>query len=161
MKSLRVFPLAAFWLLFLPLGSVEGSTASTDPIESVWSEQELFAKSDLVVIATPTVSKNSIGRKNSVRSHLIHLKSDFAVSKVIKGDKTIKTLVLDHYCVADWHAEYVPPFLFGLLLFDPAMKHTFRLFLKRGAFGQYVPVGGQLHNLYSSIQIIGKWPAPY
>jgi len=72
--------------------------------------QELLAKSDLVVIATPKsettdtaeqaffpnlVREDKDGRRSKVES--IGVETIFVVAAVLKGDKTIKKLTLHHY----------------------------------------------------------------
>jgi hypothetical protein len=147
MKSLRLFALATISLFLLPTGSVDGR------IVRVWSEEELFAKSDLVLIATPTKSESTNERTKLEWWNLIGVETTFEVFKVLKGDQNIKTVVLHHYRYVDWHDEYGVN-SFALLSFDPAKKQTFRMFLLREASGRYAPVAGQLDNAERSVQIM-------
>jgi len=146
MNSLRFLALSAL-CFFVSTALVIGRA------EPVWSEEELVAKADLVVIATPTTTKSTTERTKLEWWNLIGVETQFSVSKVIKGDQTIKTVILHHYRYAkDEHG----PGDYGLLSFDPAKNQSFRLFLVREPSGRYTPVAGQLDNLGDSVQIIRK-----
>jgi hypothetical protein len=121
---------------------------------SAWSDEELLAKSDLVVIAIPT-STHDIRERFSYPSICFHrpvvgVETTFAVSAVLKGDYNRKQLILHHYRLDNdriGNAFIVNGPL--LVFFDPARKQTFRLFLVRESDGVYNPVSGQTDALLS------------
>jgi len=122
----------------------------------VLSYQELLAKSDLVVIATPkskTTDTNEQaflpgiwqqdrnGRQSSVES--IGVETVFAVSAVLKGDKTTKQFTLHHYREAKRGLFLDGP---ALVSFDPSdvnKRSCYLLFLVREPDGRYAPTSGQ------------------
>ena len=108
----------------------------------MWSDQELFDKSELVVLATPTTSndtKEHGGHPNRDGQPVIGVETTFEVSAVLKGEKAIKDLILHHYRPDKMELPNAPTFL----AFDIKAKRTFRLFLVRQADGRYAPVAGQ------------------
>jgi len=127
--------------------------------------EELFAKSDLVVIATPmaktadTREQSSLpnistqhedGTSSEVKS--IGLETAFKVSVVLKGDKNIKRFVLHHYREAESSAVVLNgPILVSFDPSDAAHRFSFLLFLMREQDGRYAPAGGQTDPGYKSI----------
>lgn len=131
---------------------------------SVLSYKEMFAKSDLVVIADP-VSKTTDakeesllpgvsrqdkhGRESSVR--VVGVETAFAVSVVFKGDASLKRFTLHHYREAPYERDSrgrLVEELNGpdLVDFDPSdmsTRSSYLLFLVRERDGRYAPVGGQ------------------
>ena len=120
----------------------------------IWSEEELLAKSDFVVIATPTAGDETAEHTKREWWPLIGVETEFAVSEVLKGNQNIKTLVLHHYRYADSKGGGVNSPLF--VSFDPAKKQTFRRYLGREADGRYAPVAGQLDGFEMSVREIRK-----
>ena len=144
MKTIRPLVLATAFLLGLT-----GIVAAR--VVRIWPYHELLAKSDLVVLATPTATndtKEHIDLPGFVGEHVIGVETKFAVSAVLKGDKTLKDFVFHHYRTTDGsnipHVDNGPTFI----SFDPVAKptlapRTFILFLIREADGRYAPVVGQ------------------
>jgi len=131
----------------------------------VLTYQEMLAKSDLVVIATPKskttdtgeqaffpniVQQDKDGRQSKVES--IVVETIFVVAAVLKGDKTIKKLTLHHYReVNGSHVTVNGPLL---VFFDPSdtsKRNSFLLFLIRESDGRYAPTGGQTDPGYKAI----------
>jgi hypothetical protein len=121
------------------------------------SYQELVAKSDLVVIATPTARTNDTIeqytpdiRAQDASGELIELKwigveTPFAVAAAIKGDANIKAFTLHHYReprrISSGGTANGP----HLVSFDPGdgAKPFYLLFLVREPDGRYAPTDGQ------------------
>src|ERR1700681_2017198 len=110
-----------------------------------WSFQEMFAKSDVVVIATPISTKDT-GEHSTLTDlsppvTVLGLSTEFEVRLVLKGDTKIKTFVLHHYRLA--HDE---PMVHGPapVTFNSKWRWTpFLLFLVKESDGRYAPVTGQ------------------
>ena len=137
MKSLRLFISTAVILLV--------STAIVSArLMGSWSYQQLLDKSDLVVIAIPTATtdtKEQIDLPGYTAIRAIGVETQLAVSAVLKGDKTLKTVVLHHYRAPKPNEFY--PNGPNLLSFDPTKKQSFLIFLVREADGRYAPTSGQ------------------
>lgn len=122
----------------------------------VLSYQKMLAKSDLVVIADP-ISKTTDtkeqaflpgiwlqekdGKQSKIES--IGVETVFAVSAVLKGDKTVKQFTLHHYREAQYGNESNGP---SLVRFDPSdtsRRSSYLLFLVRERDGRFAPIGGQ------------------
>ena len=131
----------------------------------VLTYQEMLAKSDLVVIATPKskttdtgeqaffpniVQQDGGGRQRKVES--IGVETLFVVSAVLKGDKTIKKFTLHHYReVNSSHITVNGP---SLVFFDPSdtsKPNSYLLFLVREPDGRFAPTGGQTDPGYKAI----------
>jgi hypothetical protein len=142
MKSIGELLLAAACLL-----------VSTDLVAAravrVWSYQELLEESDLVVIATATGNNDTmehIDLPGFQGQRVIGVESRFAVSAVLKGDKTLKDFVLHHYhpSPALMIAPNGPTFVyFAVSKNASAPQRTYMLFLHREADGRYAPVVGK------------------
>ena len=128
---------------------------------SVLSYQEMFSKSDLVVIAKaeskttdtkeegflPGIWQPEMGGK-SVQIKSIGVETVFVVSAVLKGDAGLKHFTLHHYRDARFKYESDIVQLNGPLLVrfdptDPSKRNTYLLFLVRERDGRFAPVGGQ------------------
>src|SRR5580704_17573811 len=93
MKSLHPLVLAVAFLLGLT--GIAGARAVR-----FWPFQELFDKSDLVVLATPAATNDTqerIDLPGFTGQHVIGVETKFTVSAVLKGDKALKDFVLHHY----------------------------------------------------------------
>lgn len=141
-KAIRLVLLAAAFLLIST-----GVTAAR--VVRIWSYQELLEKSDLVAIATPTATndtKEHIDLPGFVGQRVIGVQTRFAVSAVLKGDRTLRGFVFHHYR-PDPHGVMVPngpSFVHFELAEKPTLiQRTFILFLVREADGRYAPVVGQ------------------
>jgi hypothetical protein len=142
MKSLCSLMLAAAFLL--------GFTCiAAARVVHIWSYQELIEKSDLVVIATPTVNNDTrehIDLPDFDGQRVIGVETRFAVSAVLKGDKTLKDIVLHHYR-PNPDGVMVPngPSFVHFAISDKLsiLRKTYILFLHRETNGRYAPVVGQ------------------
>jgi len=111
----------------------------------IWSQQELFNKSNLVVIATPiatgdTKEHGPLPVAGFHDQRVIGVETTFAVIAVLKGALAGKTLILHHYRADGMQVPNGP----WLVSFDPKLKQGFRLYLVRQAHGRYAPTEGQL-----------------
>jgi len=131
----------------------------------VLTYQEMLAKSDLVVIATPKskttdtgehaffpniVQQDKDGRQSKVES--IGVETIFVVSAVLKGDKTIKKFTLHHYREGNSSGVTLNGPL--LVFFDPSdtsKRNSYLLFLVREPDGRFAPTGGQTDPGYKAI----------
>jgi hypothetical protein len=116
------------------------------------SHQELLDKSDLVVIAVATASRDTAERTdlpgmtvtmpdNKTRGFAVAgMETRFEVSAVLKGRKSLKELVLHHYRQADDQPTINGPML---VAFEPGKKLPHLLFLVREKDGRYAPTCGQ------------------
>ena len=127
----------------------------------VLSYQEMFSKSDLVVVAkaeskTTDTSEEGVlpgiweqekgGKPVQIKS--IGVETVFVVSAVLKGDAELKHFTLHHYREARFKNESDIVQLNGPLLVrfdptDPSKHDTYLLFLVRERDGRFAPVGGQ------------------
>ena len=136
---------------------------------SVLSYQEMFAKSDLVVIADP-ISKTTDTKEDAFLPGIWQQEMDgkqsrikangvetvFAVSVILKGDASLKRFTLHHYREAQSGAELNGP---SLVRFDPSdvsKRSSYLLFLVRERDGRFAPIGGQTDPGMKAIS-----PIPY
>jgi hypothetical protein len=133
---------------------------------TVFSYQEMFEKSDLVVIATPkdkttdtseqaflpNISvQDTDGKISEVKS--IGVETVFAVAATFKGDKATKQFTLHHYRGAQAGAG-VSGNGPSLVFFDPSdtsQLNSYLLFLVREPDGRFAPTGGQTDPGYKAI----------
>jgi hypothetical protein len=114
-----------------------------------WPYQELLERSDLAVIATPTATSDTqehIELPGFGGQRVIGVETRFAVSGVLKGDKTLKDLVLHHYRPGPdgMIVPNGPTFVYFAVSENPsAPRRTYMLFLQREADGRFAPVVGQ------------------
>jgi len=108
-----------------------------------WADKELIEKADLVLVATPTRTRDTDEHLASFSyfrdQPVIGVETVFAVSAVLKGDAKTKRVVLHHYR-SDQVAVINGP---GFVAFPVPTKLAYRLFLVRKADGRYAPVAGQ------------------
>ena len=150
MKTHRQF-IHATALLLISTGFV-----GARPIQ-LWPYQELVDKSDLIVIAKPVSTHDTPERTVSLAAGqsfgdwaFLGLSTEFDVSLVIKGDKSLKTIVLHHFRFEKTDEHVVLMDGPGLVSFDPAKMKSWLLFLKKEADGRFAPVNGQIDpNLYA------------
>ena len=122
----------------------------------ILSYQQMFEKSDVVVIATPksktTDTKEQAflpniwqqdkdGNQSKIKS--IGVETVFAVSAVLKGDATVKQFTLHHYREAQISAELDGPYLVSFDPSDMTKRSSYLLFLVREPDGRFAPIGGQ------------------
>jgi hypothetical protein len=129
----------------------------------IWSDQELFEKSDLVVTASPTATNDAqehIGLPGFEQQRVVGIETTFTVSAVLKGDKTLKTFVLHHYRPAP--GATIVPNAPGFIYFASSQKSAlspgkYLLFLLRAPDGRYAPVVGQIDPGLSVRQLEGVY----
>ncbi len=118
-----------------------------------WSYQELYDQADLVVVAKPEstqpTDEHFILPNIAPDVHVVGLSTHFYIKLVMKGDKTMKALVL-HHCRLANPGELM---MNGpeLAEFDPKGFSNYLLFLHREADGRYAPVSGQTDPILFSI----------
>jgi hypothetical protein len=111
-----------------------------------WSFQELTDQADLVVIAKPISTTNTtehsvLPNTGSPGVRVVGVNTEFEVLVALKGDKSLKTLVLHHCRLANPEEHLVNgP---SLVSFDPKQPNRFLLFLHKDPDGRYSPVSGQ------------------
>jgi hypothetical protein len=149
--SRRTKKLILFVLLVALPGPLTARLARED-----WTFEEMFAKSDLVVIATPIAifetQEHTTLKDIAPPVEVLGLRTEFQVRLVLKGDKKMNKFVLHHYKL-----EHEEPMTNGpeLVSFDSRIWGTpCFLFLVREHDGRYAPVTGQTDPaLYSVIQL--------
>ena len=107
-----------------------------------WTDQQLLDKSDLVVIAVPAANRDTEEHgplPGDARQPVIGVQTDFAVTSVLKGAQTTKSVTLHHYRPDKMEVANAPSFV----SFDPKGARAFRLYLVLQADGFYEPVAGQ------------------
>jgi len=118
-----------------------------------WSFQELTDQADLVVIAKPISTTNTTEHwvlpNTSPGVRVIGVNTEFEVLVALKGDKSLKTLVLHHCRLAnpEEHLFNGP----SLVSFDPKQPNRFLLFLHKDPDGRYSPVSGQTDPARDSV----------
>ncbi len=135
-------------------------------IVRVVSYQELFEKSDLVVIATPLTKTadtderthfeglfetDQDGKQTSVAA--IGVETTFSISVVMKGDRDAKQFVLHHYRPTALAIDGP-----NVVSFDPSDFRRSRdilLFLLKEQDGRYAPYGGQTDPGIQAITALG------
>jgi hypothetical protein len=142
MKSIGVFLLVTCLLV------------STDIVAArairIWSYQELLDKSDLVVIASPTATKDTrenIELPGFDGQKVVGVETRFTISAVLKGDQAMKEFVVHHYHPG--HDGVIvpngPTFVSFAVPKEPKVfPRTYILFLLRETDGRYAPVVGQV-----------------
>ena len=118
-----------------------------------WTFQEMFAKSDLVVFATPIATVET-GERTALKDiappvEVFGLSTEFQVRLVLKGNKGKSKFVLHHYKLQHEEPMISGP---GLVSFDPKLwGPPFLLFLVKERDGRYAPVTGQTDPALDSV----------
>jgi hypothetical protein len=127
------------------------------------SHQELLDKSDLVVIAFATSTRDTGERTelagitvtmpdNKTRGFAVAgLETRFQVSAVLKGGKPLEAFVLHHYRQAVEEPTINGPMLAA---FEPDKRIPHLLFLVREKDGRYAPACGQADPAYLCIHAL-------
>jgi hypothetical protein len=116
----------------------------------------MYEQADLVVIAYPLSTQDteeqSLLPNIAPDVHVIGLSTKFEISLVLKGEKSLKKLVLHHYRLANPNELMINgP---SLASFDPKENSRFMLFLRRESDGRYSPVSGQTDpTLFSVVKL--------
>ena len=133
-----------------------------------WSYEKLVAGADLVVIATPTATRDTKepavvpgvnragpdGQPAPVAA--VGVETTFKVEAVLKGEaKDLKEFVLYHLREPD--AQAPAPNGPMMVKFDVKAPHKYLLFLKREAGGRYVSVTGQTDPAIG-VKDLGTYP---
>jgi hypothetical protein len=131
-----------------------------------WSAQDLFDKSDLVIIATPTATGDTLEQKDlpgiaqltpdnkTIGVPAVGVETKFRIAGVLKGDKNLTKVTMHHYRLKEAvKAGINDP---HLLFFNPEDKAEFLLFLVREADGRYAPTSGQTDPGLYSVRSLGS-----
>jgi hypothetical protein len=137
MKTFRPFSLAIGSLLVLAATTFAAEARLID----VRSFRELEKMADIIVVAKPVSTKDTAEQTVlphiAPDVHVVGLSSEFEVSLVLKGDKSLMKLVVHHYRLAN------PKQRMGnapdLAAFDPTESTRYLLFLQRESDGRYAP----------------------
>jgi hypothetical protein len=116
----------------------------------VVSYEEMFGKADLVVIAKPLSTKDTVERTTLPGDlHVVGVNTEFETRLVLKGDKGANKFVLHHYRLANPDE----PIVNGPVLatFDPKEPKAYLLFLIKETDGRYAPASGQVDPAASSV----------
>ncbi|MGO9208984.1 MAG: hypothetical protein ACLPXM_15710 [Terriglobales bacterium] len=139
-----------------------GLSESHARLISVLSYQQLFDRSDLVVIGVP-VSKTADTKERSALPNIVRqdpdgtkhpitaigVETSFRVCLVLKGDKDMRKLVLHHYREESQAGAISGP---ALVSFDPQDQgYSYLMFLAREKDGRYAPTGGQTDPAFKSV----------
>jgi hypothetical protein len=105
--------------------------------------RELDKKSDIIVVARPVSSKDTGEQINlphiSPDIPVLGVSSEFEVIYVLKGDDSLKQLVVHHYRLASDRRERAMANGPSLVAFDPKKSTRYLLFLQREPDGRYAP----------------------
>jgi len=116
--------------------------------------EEMEKTADTIVVAKPVSTKDTDEQTNLSSFKppvpVVGLSSEFEVGLVLKGDSSLKKLVVHHYRRAG-HPEWNE---FNLASFDPKDSTNYLLFLKREADGRYAPLD-QIDPASTSILKLG------
>ena len=116
--------------------------------------EEMEKTADTIVVAKPVSTKDTDEQTNLSSFKppvpVVGLSSEFEVGLVLKGDSSLKKLVVHHYRRAD-HTGWNE---FNLASFDPKDSANYLLFLKREPDGRYAPLD-QVDPAWTSILKLG------
>ena len=151
-------------LILIVLLSLAGISAFPRAVR-LWSEQELQAASQLIVIGTVTNVTDLNEINNTLwpgGCKLRGLEATFVVSKVLKGEFTNHTVVLHYY---RWDTPFPtsdPGSTMGpdvnspeLIYLTPKSTNEFVLFLIDDGPSRYAPASGQLDTAGESVRNLG------
>ena len=119
-----------------------------------WTYQDLFAKSDFVVVAMPAAATHDTAEHSTLRDiqpnePVVGVVTEFRTLLVLKGSPKDR-FVLHHYRLEDPTPAINGP---ELVAFDPAKDHRpYLLFLVREPDGRFAPTGGQTDPAFLSVQ---------
>lgn len=131
-----------------------GIPATARPVRG-WSTAELWAKADLVVIAT---AKSTQDAENQRFDHpqddtWVAVETVFDAQASLKGGLKEKTLTLRHLRYYNKQAEVTVRDGPAFVEFDVHKKNSYLMFLKRGTDGLYEPLTGQTDPYQSFIML--------
>ena len=160
-ENARNAPCLKTFLLAVALVLSLASVCSARPV-AYWPYEKLAKEADLIVIATPTQTKDSgekvnlpgIARDNKpVPGYGVN--TTFEVLAVLKGGQVLKSFVLFHLREAEPSA--ISANSPTLVSFDPAERKRYLMFLKRDADGRFSSLCGQTDPA-GAIKDLGKYP---
>ena len=137
-------------------------------VHRVWSDAQLMAKADVVVIANPGATKD-VEEKSPAKKDWQGVETTFEVEVLLKGDlgrpvpappasgeksEPPATIVLHHYRYADTVGTIINGWSFAR--FDEK-KHKVVMYLKKMPNGSYEPVTGQ-GDAVDSLRVISTYP---
>ena len=124
-----------------------------------WTYQELLEKSDLVAIATPISTKDTeeiwVAEASPIGCTAIGVETQFNVSAILKGDKSLKKIILHYYKIgyALNNGIFNGPLLLSI---DLTQKQEYLMFLIREKDGRYAPTVGQVDSGNAGIYILNR-----
>lgn len=143
MKSFLLF------LLLFPLTVTVPQPLVARPTQN-WTDQEIFEKADLVVIAN-VISSRVTDERSTLPDieppvKVIGVETEFETCVVLKGPKEVSKLRLHHYKTDE-------EFTNGPILIEIPLgrRHTYLLFLVKESDGRYAPATGQTDPATSSV----------
>jgi hypothetical protein len=133
--------------LILCLALMAFDRSSSARVVRMWSDAELMAASDLVVIGQPVETKdlaetNALGFSSteSFQSRFRGVETTFKISAVLKGTQVGNQVVLHHYRF-EWGS---PPNGPSLVEFNRGDTNEYLLYLKNDEKNRYASVTGQM-----------------
>ena len=142
--------------LFLLLVTI--FVAQARVIAHFWSQQEVYNKADIVVVAKPSATHETsekAGLPDCSNCEVTGLSTDFNISLVMKGDTNLTKLTLHHYREVPLPPNVVEIGAPHLASFDPKSPTSYLLFLHRDDDGRFSPVSGQTDPTMFSIFSLG------
>jgi hypothetical protein len=105
--------------------------------------RELEKQADIIVVARPISTKDTAEFTNlrniAPDIPVVGLSTEFEVSMVLKGDSSLKKVVVHHYRLANPLPGNVWDAGFALASFDPNQPVRYLMFLQREADGRFAP----------------------
>jgi hypothetical protein len=127
-------------------------------IHQYWSVDALNDNATLIVVATPSSVTATTERTNLLSNvRVTGVETSFDILAVLKGDRSIKTLVLHHYALVPKQNISGGP---NLVAFDPKERKQYLIFLQKEADGRYVAVSGQIDPDGSFMEFAERLPDP-
>jgi hypothetical protein len=123
--------------------------------QETWSFQEMFDKSDLVVIGRFAASKDT-GERTNLPGYgtgliVVGVVSDFESCIVLKGQKDTTKFQLHHYRYEKPADEFATSNMPELIKLQSGVHGTFLMFLIKQPDGKYAPVTGQTDPASDSV----------
>jgi hypothetical protein len=119
----------------------------------IWTEAEMQKAARLIVIGT-VVKVKDLDETNTVlwpSCKFVGVEATFAVSQVLKGDYTNRTVVLHYYRFDPPH--YCPPNGTAFLDLTTGGTNRFLLYLAPDRAFRFAPVSGQLDPAMDSVRV--------
>jgi hypothetical protein len=144
------------YLIFLMTLSL--GVESQARIHQYWSEDALNDSATLIVVAAAS-SVAATAEQTNILSNVsvTGVETGFTVFTVLKGDRSIKTVILHHYVLVPGQDISGGP---GLIAFDPKERKQYLMFLQKEADGRYIAVSGQIDPDGSFKELAERLPDP-